>query len=470
MLFNSVPFLILLCTTFGLFYLPALRRFQTPVLIVSSFVFYAYENPWLLALLCGSIAVNTLLSYAIVLRGLARRAVLVAAAILFNVLVLAFFKYSGFIYSSLFGGGKESSLGHFLVSIPLPIGISFYTFESISLIVDIIRHPDGRPDFVRKSLLPHLANTALFVSFFPHLISGPILKAHDFYPQIVPKRFRDIPWDAAFGEIVTGYFLKMVVADNLKDFTLWMEYPHFQSQPSGHLLALMGGFSCQIFADFAGYSLIALGVARLFGYKLVNNFNYPYISASLAEFWQRWHISLSQWLREYLYFPLGGNRKGPVRTYFNLFVVMAIGGLWHGAAFSYVVWGVFHGFGLAVERFVGDLTKDRPVNPWVRPLKIFCVFLFVTAAWPLFKFPQFSHLLGFYGALFSNTHLPSKPAFLQAVAFFCFPVVAYHAWHLFRPTHWSAAVEQWRPAAVAAMLFAILHNSGSAGRFLYFQF
>ena len=156
---------------------------------------------------------------------------------------------------------------------------------------------------------------------------------------------------------MAGYFLKLVVADNLKDFTAYLVYPGLMTLSSFTLLSMLIGYSFQIFADFAGYSLIALGLASLFGYRLMQNFNYPYISNTFSEFWKRWHISLSTFLKEYLYFPLGGSRKGRLRTYINLTITMVLGGLWHGAAWSYAVWGAFHGFALALERLINDKYK-----------------------------------------------------------------------------------------------------------------
>jgi alginate O-acetyltransferase complex protein AlgI len=155
----------------------------------------------------------------------------------------------------------------------------------------------------------------------------------------------------------------MVIADNLKDYTFWISFPYYQGFGTLTNLTLLFGYSIQIFADFAGYSLIAIGFAAALGYKIPDNFDFPYISRSLSEFWRRWHISLSTWLRDYLYFPLGGNRKGKIRTYVNLMTVMTLGGLWHGAAWSYAVWGIYHGFGLAVERFFGfDKSKKNRKN------------------------------------------------------------------------------------------------------------
>ncbi len=316
MLFNSSVFLLLLAVTFFFYYQKWLLKYQVLILIFSSLIFYAYNNPALLILLLFSAGINVTSSYYVAYGNPANRKVIATAGVVFNLLVLAFFKYSPLMARSLFAA--NSSIGEFLLTIPLPIGISFYTFEGISLLVDVYKEKRGENESLANiSFKEHAQRTLFFISFFPHLVSGPILKAHDFLPQIKTKLFKDIDWAKCFKQLVLGYFLKMVVADNLKDYTFNIAFPYFEAYSAITLLTLLVGYSCQIFADFAGYSLIAIGLAQLFGYSLINNFNFPYISSSFQEFWKRWHISLSSFLMEYLYFPLGGNRKGKFRTYLN---------------------------------------------------------------------------------------------------------------------------------------------------------
>ncbi|MFT3829758.1 MAG: MBOAT family O-acyltransferase [Opitutaceae bacterium] len=470
MLFNSWPFLVLLCITFVLFYAPGTSRLQAQVLVAASFVFYAWENPWLLTLLCFSILANSLLSYALLAKGWRRHALVTVAAVVLNITLLSFFKYGSFFYASLFGHDARSSVSHLLGTLPLPIGISFYTFEGISLIVDIFRSRTQTCVIAKTSFPRHLLNTSLFVSFFPHLVSGPILKAKDFYPQIVRKRFCDIPWPRLYQDLVVGYFLKLVVADNLKDLTFYMEATNFSTQPGKHLASLLVGFSVQIFADFAGYSLIALGLARLFGYEMPVNFRFPYISSSLKEFWTRWHISLSQWLRNYLYIPLGGNRHGGYRTYFNLFLVMVLGGLWHGAAGSFALWGLYHGLGLAFERLLADRGVGVPDSLLFRPFRMLLVFIFVTMGWLLFKLTSLETVWAFMKTIIQNWSMPCRAEFLTNLVLFCLPVFLYHLWHLSNPRVSARFANAFRAVALGAMLFAILFNSGTTGRFIYFQF
>ena len=474
MLFNSFPFAALLLATFILYYLPFMQRWQLYILTAASFVFYAWEQPILLLLLLTSIAINAVTSYFVATDKVSRQRFWAVVGVALNLGLLLFFKYSP-LFARTFAGGTKTSLGHFLIMIPLPIGISFFTFQGISLMVEVFRDQrsiaEGKgqlvPNVVPGSFIEHLRNTALFKSFFPYLVAGPIVKAHEFYPQIERKTLNKVNWEAAFRALTVGYFLKMVVADNLKDSTFWLEYPYFTLDSVPTLVALLFGYSIQIFADFAGYSLIAIGLAHLFGFSLPINFNFPYISRSFSEFWRRWHISLSTWLREYLYVPLGGNRRGPIRTYVNLFIVMFLGGLWHGAAWSYAIWGTFHGLALAIER----LFKNRirlPEHWTIDSLRALAVFSFVTLAWLLFKLPNFSDVIAYLGCFVDN-HKPTRYLIVAGIITYSLPVVLYYAWYLLKP-RWSLQLQRCEFLVFGGLLAAIILNSGSAGRFIYFQF
>jgi alginate O-acetyltransferase complex protein AlgI len=470
MLFNSYSFLIFLLITFSLYYLPFafIRKMQLSILIIASFIFYAYERPVLLLLLLGSISINTLLSYLIYRSEKHRVKPIVVFGVVFNLAIIAFFKYSPLIASSFNNElNIKNGFTSFLLTIPLPIGISFYTFEGISLLLDLYK---DKNIIKENTFAEHFSKTAIFISFFPHLIAGPILKARDFYPQINTKYFKDISWEVAIKKIILGFFLKMVVADNLSEITANIQFPYFQAYSSGNLILYLLGYSMQIFADFAGYSLIAIGVGLLFGYRLPKNFNFPYISSSFSEFWRRWHISLSTWLRDYLYFPLGGNRKGNLRTYFNLFVVMFLGGLWHGAAWSYAVWGAMHGFFLMVERF---FTGSKAVDTQKRNyLGMIYVFTIVTILWLLFKLTDFSIFLLYIKDIFINTHIKFKIATDEiSILFYTFIIALYHFAYLVkedRPD--SQRYMRYDTLAYGIMLFLTFVNSGSAGAFIYFQF
>jgi len=469
MLFNSIPFLILALTTFALYYAPILRKYQVYLLIASSLIFYSYQNIQLVLLLLVSAFINVFVSYNITYKALDNKHKKLAATVgvFFNLFILAFFKYSPLFSKTFFTVG--SSVGDFLLQIPLPIGISFFTFQGISLLVDVYTGKHFvREDIVPKSFVEHAKNTIFYIAFFPQLIAGPIVKAHDFLPQIKPKFFSKVDWEDVFKKLLVGYFLKMVVADNLKDFTFWIEFPYFQAYSTSNLLLMLLGYSCQIFADFAGYSLIAIGLAKLFGYSLGINFNYPYIATSFKEFWKRWHISLSSFLMEYLYIPLGGNRKGRLRTYFNLFITMVLGGLWHGAAWSYAVWGAFHGLALALERFLS--TRINLVeNTFITVVKRLSVFVFITFAWLLFKLPNFAHVIAYFRSIFENTDISFQFTKGINIVIYSSPIFLYHLIYMLkRKGVQIPAVIHYM--AYGCLLFLLLTNSGSAQAFVYFQF
>ena len=472
MLFNSWSFIALVAITFALYYARPLERWQVLVLILASFAFYAANDAWLLLLLIGSIAINITTSH-LVMHGRPNRRLLHAAAgVTLNLAILALFKYGPLIGHSFLP--ETSSIGQFLVSLPLPIGISFFTFQGITLLVDCLRERRHGADFriADRPLRERILQTTLYIAFFPQLVAGPIVKAHDFLPQIGRKRLDGIDWSTVYHSLVIGYFLKIVVADNLKDQTFWLAWPHFERFSTHDLLAMLFAYSMQIFADFAGYSLIAIGIAALFGYRLPQNFNFPYLSRSIAEFWRRWHISLSSFLKEYLYFPLGGNRKGRLRTYVNLMTVMLLGGLWHGAAWSYMVWGGCHGLALVGERILRPHIRP-PRHGLVEAVRMLLVLGFVTFSWLLFKLPEFGQVLAFLRCLVDNTRLPDQSGLALTALLYSLPVVVYHVCHLLGRQRQRSPLPVPAlsyPLAYATMLFLIVSNPGQPGAFVYFQF
>lgn len=535
MLFNSWPYVILVVALLPIYYHLRSGSWQVALLILGSFVFYAYGQPLLLLLLVASASINAVTSYLVDrvsgeapshsslatdskknqscnLSGLKSPlssfnsplfwAILGVAA---NLVVLGFFKYAGLFAATVadwFGQGVQP--GYWLVMLPLPVGISFYTFQGVSLVVDVYRYGHQRNRAVfgmtqGAGFRQHYFRTVFFVCFFPQLVAGPIVKAHDFFPQIGRKQFAALRWESALRCLILGYFLKMGVADNLQAQTFWIEYPYFLKFSSVELLALLFGFSMQIFADFAGYSLIAIGTALLFGYRLPVNFNFPYIARSFSEFWRRWHISLSSWLKEYLYFALGGNRKGAGRTYLNLFLVMFLGGLWHGAAWSYAVWGTCHGLALACERPFRGWQKRHEGHWFYDTAAMAFVFAFVTLAWLLFQLPDFGDAVRYLQAIGENTARYIRLDRLLILGIYCLPVVLYHLHGYMRERNSvvggrSAVAGDWSQgtggraqgsgdrgqvsglptfiynAAYGGMLFWILFNSGSSAEFIYFQF
>ncbi len=372
MLFNSWEFLILLAATFALYYAPWSRgphgkAWQVMLALVASVIFYGWEDPKLIGLLAISCVGNSLATGRIILHKVAgdekRVQQWTRRAVVMNLSLLGIFKYLPFLVGMV--PGLPQAWVESVKAIPLPIGISFYTFHGISMIVDVAR---GEVTREGDSLVSHgnkggrfakgVRDIGFYLLFFPQLVAGPIVKAKEFWPQIAAKRIETIPWKQVMRALITGYFLKMFVADNLAEQTTGLTFgPNSLAASSPlYLIPLLYGYTLQIFADFAGYSLIAIGLAAMFGYRFPVNFNFPYLSTSITEFWKRWHMSLSGWLRDYLYIPLGGNRKGPGRTYINLFLVMFLGGLWHGAEWKFALWGSLHGIFLALERLG---TRDR---------------------------------------------------------------------------------------------------------------
>ena len=457
--------------TFAIYYIPLLKRFQIYTLILASTIFYAWSAPWLLLLLIVSVLINAFTSYWIHIDYQNRNRLWAWIGVLANLGILILFKYNRLIGDSFHWTPENTDgLVRSFILLPLPIGISFYTFQGISLVVDTYKTRGSERDILENSTSfgRHLRNTTFFKVFFPQLISGPIVKAHDFYFQIGTKFFKSIDWGSAGRKLILGYFLKMVVADNLKDQTFWISYPYFQGKSSVELIVLLFGYSFQIFSDFAGYSLIALGLAELLGYRLIENFNFPYISRSFSEFWRRWHISLSEFLRLYLYIPLGGNQRGSARTYLNLFIVMFLGGLWHGAAWSYAIWGTFHGLLLAAERLVtgGKIDRSEFTLNLKNIVRVIFVFSCVTLAWLLFRLPDFSQAIDYLVAIKTNLHFQPFLGLVFLTLLFSVPPIVMHLNYLFE---WDRRLGL-NELTYAVLLFLIICNAGSSGAFIYFQF
>lgn len=480
MSFVSWPFAVFLPVVFVLHYLGRSQGWQVGVLTLSSFVFYGWSHPRLIPLLALACWVNSAASWALFRSGRSdqeRRRVLLWA-LAFNLGTLGFFKYAALIGRMVLPESLWGVVGPTLTSIPLPVGISFFTFQGISLVVDAwhagSKGIPGLPGEDRGGGVGrHYGNVTFFKAFFPQLVAGPIVKAGEFFYQISAKRLVDIPWDASVKTLILGFFFKMVVADNLKEVTAAIRYPEFLDLPSINLLALVYAFSFQLLADFAGYSLIAIGLARLFGYEFPANFNHPYLSRSITEFWRRWHMTLSSWLREYLYIPLGGNRRGEWRTHRNLFLVMFLGGLWHGAAWSYAVWGTAHGVLLALERLTGRHRATESTS-WsiLSILQAFLCFTAVTFLWLLFQLPEFGQAVLYLRTMATQGGAPQVQA-LYVIACFSLPVILWHLWGATEPWRrtWSAqTAERVTIGLHGVMLFLIITNSGPPGEFIYFQF
>jgi alginate O-acetyltransferase complex protein AlgI len=312
----------------------------------------------------------------------------------------------------------------------------------------------------------------LFISFFPQLVAGPIVRAVEFLPQIPRVRRLHLPVvNQGLYLLASGYFLKMVCADNLATYVNdhWSA-GYEPGADSGLLIWLAVMFAAQIFCDFAGYSNIARGLALLLGYRLPINFNSPYIAGSFQNFWERWHITLSRWLRDYLYVPLGGNRISRVRTYVNLMTVMVLGGLWHGAAFTFIVWGALHGGALAVERALGLQQRNRPRGALVAVVWWVVVQVVVLVAWVFFRSETLAgawqFLLNMAALEFGGAH-----EVMAVGSLFLLPPLAMHLWRLMEEHRLVRPPAVYQKAVLTGvMIFLILTSYGSTNAFIYFQF
>src|SRR6266567_4021738 len=454
MAFTSWQFGVFVAIVFAAYYLPALRAFQVQLLVFASLFFYGYGQPELLALLAAAVFGT----YLFLILALRNRPIWLPIGIAFNIALLAFFKYKFLFVEPAATSVVGVAPIDFLLRLPLPIGISFFVFHNISLLVDLTRQKAARPDLTR---------VFLYIIFFPQLVSGPITRAEMFVPQIKPKYFADVPFVEAVKWILMGFFFKLYVANNLNEMTSYMEFPLYETLQTQDRWLLVFLYSYQIYADFFGYSAIAIGLALLFGYRLPINFNLPYISASFSEFWTRWHISLSSWLRNYLYVPLGGNRRGAFRTYLNLMIVMGLGGLWHGAGLSYLMWGLLHGALLVIERPL--LARLHSIDSTVfRVVRIGFVFVCVTMLWIFFKLPNFDHAISYLFGMFTPSTNPNPPKLHRDLALlYCLPVVIQH---FASGSLFEGKLRSWEPYLYGFMAGLMYLEAGPETAFIYFQF
>jgi D-alanyl-lipoteichoic acid acyltransferase DltB (MBOAT superfamily) len=465
-LFNSNDFLIffaLFCAVYAFAARSLLLR--NLLMVLASYVFYSWWDPRFTALLLFTSVLDFSVGRLI---GAScspgyRRLWLIASVSL-NLGVLALFKYFNFFRDSF--ETLLTTLGWSYHSkawdIVLPVGISFYTFQSMSYVLDVYRGLIP----AQRDLLGFLG----YVSFFPHLVAGPIQRGNTLLPQF-SRSLTITREDLALGLWLTiwGMFKKVVIADNLAPLA---ELVYQHPSPTGSMV-VMGtvAFALQIYCDFSGYSDIAIGISRLLGFHLTLNFNLPYLATSLRDFWRRWHISLSTWLRDYLYISLGGSRKGGSRSYFNLGVTMLLGGLWHGASLTFVLWGLWHGLGLMFNRFWEQLLGERKVLPsWLAWL---LTQAFVLYGWLLFRAASLDQVLQMTRSL-ATFSLPLwwRP-FLGNLLALAAPLLAIEYWQ-WRSGNLNAPItlRLWPRAALqAALLLAIIAFwQPDASPFIYFQF
>lgn len=379
MIFNSFEFAVFFPLVFAIYWLLRLRA-QNYFLLIASYVFYGFWDWRFLTLILFSTIVDYVVAQRIHASSDQRvRKRWVTVSLITNLGLLGVFKYFNFFLDSfvdlMAAMGSQANVP--ALQIILPVGISFYTFQTLSYTIDVYRR-DNEP-------VTNLADFAVYVAYFPQLVAGPIERSTALIPQIqAPRRFDVQQVFSGATLALIGIFKKVFVADNLA--------PHvdaiFATPDPGLFTVMAGGylFAFQIYADFSGYTDVARGVSRMLGIELRLNFNFPYVSTSAQEFWRRWHMSLSTWLRDYLYISLGGNRQGPGRTYANLMTTMVLGGLWHGAAWNYVFWGAYQGSCLCVHRWYTARVKPFfDNNAFVHCFKIALFFQFTCYGWILFR-------------------------------------------------------------------------------------
>ncbi|HIN79781.1 MAG TPA: MBOAT family protein [Planctomycetes bacterium] len=472
MVFNSLTFLLFFAAVLVIDRVLKGWRARKVHLLIASYLFYAAWNPPFVLLLWLSTVVDWYAARGISsARSLALRRSFLALSLATNLGLLACFKYGGFLLENL-----ESLLEVFGVvfqpatfSVVLPVGISFYTFQTLSYTIDVYR---GKT-VPSSSFL----DFALYVTFFPQLVAGPIVRSTEFLPQCLEAKRangQQVGWGLTL--LALGLVEKVVIADGV--MARIADQVYASSAPVSFLDAWAGtfAFSWQIFFDFAGYSTCAIGAALCLGFALPDNFRFPYAAVGFSDFWRRWHISLSSWLRDYLYIPLGGNRRGAVRTRINLMLTMLIGGLWHGAAWRFVIWGGLHGFYLGLERLVMKMPISRVLagKLWMRPLVAVATFGAVCVAWVFFRAETLPAALRMCASMGSPGARESLlDADQIAATFGGTALLLYLQWKLRDTTLESVAARMpgWLLSLVLLILLLLLYRvRGDSRAFIYFQF
>jgi alginate O-acetyltransferase complex protein AlgI len=468
MVFSSHVFIYYFLPLLLLVYYNLPYRGRNLFVVFMSYAFYGWCNPWFMVILFSSTVLNYVCGRIIGVPGAgrSRRVATLAVAVALDLAMLGFFKYFMF-----FTEGLNSLVEAFgrqalpVLRVTLPIGISFYTFQAISYVVDIYRG-DAKP---ARSLIDY----ACFIAMFPHSIAGPIVRYHTIAEQLVGREHTLERFSSGVAIFVLGLAKKILLADAMGEIA----DAAFGAASPAAVDAWFGAtaYAFQIYFDFAGYSDMAVGLARLLGFELMKNFDAPYRADSITDFWRRWHVSLSTFLRDYLYIPLGGNRKGPLRTYVNLAVVMLLGGLWHGAKWNFVAWGGYHGLLLGYERWRG---KTSLYSRLPRMARIAVTFVLMLFSWVLFRAESLTAAGQYLAAMFGlrpagsagmllagEMYTPKNLVFLAICGILVLqPVQAFD---------WARKPLGWLGAAAVLSLFALalaMMSTQVLTPFLYFQF
>lgn len=488
MIFSSVTFLFLFLpiVIFLYFLSPKKIIFKNISLLFASLFFYSWGEGSYVIVMLVSIIINYIIGKLIYYnldKNLPRAKIYLIIGIILNLIILLHFKYINFVIDSF------NDLTFFLGSrfylqlekpVHLPLGISFFTFQAISYIVDVYR----KTACVRKNPI----NLALYISLFPQLIAGPIVRYNSIADQITNRKTDLKSFSYGIQRFIIGLGKKVIIANNLGYIVDEIFLYNSNDLSTGLIWVAMILYALQIFYDFSGYSDMAIGLGRMFGFKFLENFNYPYISKSLREFWQRWHISLSTWFRDYLYIPLGGNKKGVGRTYLNLFIVFFLCGLWHGASFNFILWGLFHGLFLTLERIkiirlnLQNITSKLPILLSKLLGHTYLIFI-ITISWVLFKFENIEDTLSVVKNMFiikENHTIGLEYLLAYKVIFFVIPAAILFAIPIkFIKTN-SSLLKSINPNflrgistifLISILLISIISvGSGSYNPFIYFQF
>jgi len=473
MLFSSLIFIFTFLPLLLFVYYISPKNWRNNILLFFSIVFYAWGGVSSTIILILSIIINFLFVKQIERNNQNKRKWLLSGLI-FNIVVIIVFKYVDFLIDNINSIGLvfiTDFQGLPYAKIALPLGISFFTFQQMSLLWDVYRNP--------KTEKTIFSEVALYISLFPQLVAGPIVRYDDIVDEFKNRKESIDLFYSGIKRFIIGLFKKIIIANSCGEIAdLILDSPSYHISP---LIAWLGiiSYAFQIFYDFSGYSDMAIGLGRMFGFNLLENFNFPYISRSIQEFWRRWHISLSTWFRDYVYIPLGGNRNGPYKTYSNLLIVFLLTGFWHGATWSFVIWGLFHGLFLIIERLGFNKILERlpKVISWSYTIII------VLISWVLFRIENLSDALIYISKLFdfgtpSDVDIMSylnneRILILLLAVLFSLPIVNWIK-SFFKKPHPTLLISYQvglQAILIVMFFFTIIYtNSSSYNPFIYFKF
>ncbi len=470
MFFTQIEFIVFFLLLLSCLYVAQGNKSRKIVLLIASYYFYAYWDwRFLCLLLIITFSDYQIGKYLHRSDNSSHRKILIFTSILFNLSILFTFKYCSFFVLSFQHLLNLLGIHTGTLSIILPLGISFYTFRTLSYTIDVYRH--------KLKPCTSLLDYAVFISFFPTMVAGPIVRASELLPQLTCPTI--LSWKGAlfgFRTFSIGFFIKIFVADRIAIFTNYV-FDNIGVFNSLTVWLAATGYSIQLYCDFAGYSMMAIGVARAIGYEVPENFNFPYLSKNISDFWKRWHITLSNWIMDYVYISLGGNRKSKLRTYVNLLFAMGLCGLWHGAAWTFAFWGLFHGFALAFHRIWtawrvhSKIETDSGSYPFYGVVGRIITLLTVIVGWVFFRADGFNSALVILSKMFF--HSTGVGWYHPTVLFILFSFILIQFAELFqwKEYHRLSLSAWYTPAAIFTMIWlCIVFGPKEFAPFIYSQF